>query len=154
MNLAKREHLPTLSVSAFWFSIVLLVLLCGCGVVFVSLVPIFPQPTAAPPRFLPTEPVKIETPEPTPPPTQIPKSAPVTAQVIEVRVNLRAAPNTGAEIVGKVEKNDQLTLLGRSQDSQWYQVTLAGKTELAWVFGDTLQIVSGDPKTLPAVKTP
>jgi uncharacterized protein YgiM (DUF1202 family) len=79
---------------------------------------------------------------------------PVTAKVIEVRVNLRAAPGIDAEVVGKAQKNDQFTLLGRSADSQWYQVTLAGRKDTAWVFGDTLQIVSGDPKTLPVIRTP
>lgn len=156
MNLTKREHLPTLSMSAFWFWIVLFVLLCGCGTLFVTMVPIFPKPTVAPPRVLPTQPPQTETPEPTstsaPSPTA--QLAPVTAKVIEDKVNLRAAPNTQATITGKLNKGDQITLIGRTNDSQWYQSTIAGKTQRAWVFGATVQIVSGDPKTLPVVNAP
>lgn len=156
MNLAKREHLPTLAITAFWFWIILFVLLCGCGALVISVMPIFPKQTAALPASLSTRPAQTVTPASiaTPTPTQIATPAPVTAKVIEERVNLRAAPSTDAAIVGKAERNDQFTLLGQSQDSKWFQVTLAGKTDLAWVFGDTLQIVSGNPKTLPVVKAP
>ncbi len=150
------EHLPTLAVSAFWFWMILIVLLCGCSALFISVVPIFPKPTAAPPQTAPTEPTLTDTPEALATSTLAPvaQPAPVSATVIEKRVNLRGAPSTDAEIVGKAEKNDQFTLLGRSQDGKWYQVTLAGKTDRVWVFGDTLQIVSGDPKTLPMIKVP
>ncbi len=153
----RQEHLPTLAVTAFWFWIILLVLLCGCGALFISIAPIFPKPTAAPPRIiLPKESVQTETPRssPTPPPTQTETPPPLTAKVIELRVNLRAAPSTNAKIIGTVVKNDQFTLLGRSQDGKWYQASLVGKTAPVWVFGGTLQIVSGDPKTLPVVTTP
>lgn len=151
-----KEHLPTLAVTAFWFWIMLFVFLCGCGALFISVVPIFPKNTVAPPISRPTEPALTDAPESiaTLAPKQIATPPPVVAKVIEQRVNLRAAPSTDAGIVGKADKNAQFTLLGRSQDSKWYQVTLAGKTDPAWVFADTLQIVSGDPAALPVVKTP
>jgi len=153
----QREHMPTLAVSVFWMWIILFVFLCGCGILVISVLPIFPKQAAGPPRAtLPSQSVDAETPEagPTSAPTPTATAAPVTAKVIEDRVNLRAAPSTDADIVGKAGKDDQFTLLGRSQDGQWYQVTVAGKAELAWIFGDTLQIASGDPATLPVVKMP
>ncbi len=148
------EHLPTLGLSAFWFWIVLLVLVCGCGLLFISITPIFPHPTAAaPPTSRAQAPdTDTATPEPSATPAPTATSAPIQANVIEDKVNLRSAPNTQASIVGKLNKNDRITLVGRSADNQWYQTTIAGKTAPAWVFADTLQIVSGDPTTLPIGK--
>jgi Bacterial SH3 domain len=85
-------------------------------------------------------------------PTQLPPTAtpqPVLAKVIETKVNVRAGPSTKDKIISSVKKNDQLTLVARNADSTWYQINIAGVTGPAWVFGQTLQITSGDPKTLP-----
>ncbi len=95
-------------------------------------------PTPIPTRVaLPTQPPPTATPEP------------VLATVIEVKVNVRAGPSTKDKIISSVKKNDQLTLVGRNADSTWYQINIAGATAPAWVFGQTLQIASGDPNTLP-----
>jgi hypothetical protein len=64
-----------------------------------------------------------------------------------------AAPNTQAEIIGKLEKDDQITLVGRSEDGKWYQAQIAGASEQGWVFRKTLAIVSSDPAILPVVET-
>jgi uncharacterized protein YgiM (DUF1202 family) len=147
--------LPTLAMSAFWFWIVLLVLLCGCGALFVSIVPIFPQKTAAPPIVAPTAPPASDTPDVTQTPitAKTPTPAPVTAKVTADRVNLRAGPSTQADVVGRANKDDPLTLVGRSADNQWYQGTVSGGTGTIWIFADTIQIVSGDPQSLPTVNS-
>jgi hypothetical protein len=150
----RKEHLPTLAMSAFWFWIVLLVLLCGCGALFVSIVPIFPQKTAGPPIVVPTAPLTTDTPEPSPTTQAItPTPQPVAAKVTADKVNLRAGPSTQADIVGKANKGDPLTLVGRSADDQWYQATVSGGSGTIWIFADTIQIVGGDPKSLPTVNS-
>jgi len=77
----------------------------------------------------------------------------VIATVIEQRVNLRAAPSTQAKIIGKLDNGNQITLIGRNKNGDWYQVMLAGATEPGWVFGETLQIANGDPNGLPIVES-
>jgi len=79
--------------------------------------------------------------------------SPVIATVIEQRVNLRAAPSTQAKIIGKLDNGNQITLIGRNKNGDWYQVMLAGATEPGWVFGETLQIANGDPNGLPIVES-
>jgi serine/threonine-protein kinase len=110
---------------------------------------------------LPTQPmtvVPIATPVPTvvrlptqPPPTPTP--VPVLAKVGENTVNIRAAPSRTGMIVGTLKKDAQVTLIGRSDDDQWYQIRISGAQQFGWVFGEVLQMVAGDPKTLPIVKS-
>ncbi len=90
---------------------------------------------------------------PTVPPTVAPTAtaAPITAVVIEPRVNVRSEPSTQGKIVGKIQKDDTITLIARSGDSTWYQATIAGIAQPSWVFGATLKVASGDPNAL-AVK--
>lgn len=95
-----------------------------------------PMPTVV---RLPTQPLPSATP------------APVIAKVIEKTVNVRATPSTKAKVIGTLKKDNQISLTGRNEKGDWYQVNIAGAAEPGWVFGETLQIVSGDPKTLPVV---
>jgi hypothetical protein len=82
-----------------------------------------------------------------PPPPASP--APVIAKVIEASVNVRATPSTSAKIIGKLKKDNTISLTGRSVDGKWYQATIQSLTTPGWVFGETLQIASGDANTLP-----
>jgi uncharacterized protein YgiM (DUF1202 family) len=75
----------------------------------------------------------------------------VIAKVIEKTVNVRATPSTKAKVIGSLKKDNQVSLIGRNEIGDWYQVNIAGAAEPGWVFGETLQIVSGDPKALPVV---
>lgn len=164
----RGEHLPTLALSAFWFWIVLLVLICGCGALFLTVIPSFSQHPAAPPQgHVPaSSELGTSAPEATAPATaaatsaataaatQAATAAPdaaITAKVVEDTVNARGTPDTQGTIIGKLKKNQQLTLTGRTDDSKWYQTTLAGHSDPVWVFADTLQ-VNGDPSTLPVVQ--
>jgi hypothetical protein len=94
----------------------------------------------------------IVRPPTSPPPTATPQ--PVLAKIVEQRVNVRAAPTTASQIVGKLNRNDQLIVVGRNEDGTWYQVQIAGAAELRWVFAETMQIVSGDASQLPVVPAP
>ncbi len=75
--------------------------------------------------------------------------APVIAKVIEASVNVRATPSTSAKIIGKLKKDNTISLTARNVDGKWYQATIQGLTTPGWVFAETLQIASGDPATLP-----
>lgn len=82
-------------------------------------------------------------------PTSTPQ--PVLAKVIENTVNVRAEPSTKAKVLSSLKKNNQISLVGRNDAGDWYQINLTGGAAPAWVFAATLQVVSGDPKTLPVV---
>lgn len=60
-------------------------------------------------------------------------------------------PNTSGKVIGRLEKDNKVALLGRSSDGKWYQVKIGSRAELGWVFGETLQIITGDPTTLPVL---
>lgn len=80
--------------------------------------------------------------------------APVLAKVVvENTVNIHAAPSRTGMIVGTLKKDAQVTLIGRSDDDQWYQIRISSAQQFGWVFGEVLQMVAGDPKTLPIVKS-
>jgi hypothetical protein len=74
---------------------------------------------------------------------------PVRAQVIEARVNVRAAPSRDGKIIGKVTKDQEFTVVGRSADSEWFQVELEGIAQPSWVFAQTVEVVSGTVTSLP-----
>ncbi|MCL4395794.1 MAG: SH3 domain-containing protein [Chloroflexi bacterium] len=82
-------------------------------------------------------------------PAPSPTPSVVMAKVVERRVNVRASPSTKARIVAKLLQNQQIVLTARNADSTWYQVQLAGSTQVNWVFGETIQVISGDPLALP-----
>lgn len=93
------------------------------------------------------EPASMLAPTPAPP---TPTPAPVIGKVIERRVNVRAAPNTHAKIVAWLHQNDLITLLARNSDGTWYQVKMLALSEPSWVFAELVEIISGNPATLPA----
>jgi hypothetical protein len=109
------------------------------------------KPTNTPtrtPTSLPTTPIPtiVRLPSPTPiPPTPVP----VLAKINERLVNVRAGPSTKNKIITQLKRDTQITLIGRNEDSTWYQVNIAGQAEPGWIFGETLQITSGNPSTLP-----
>ncbi len=109
-----------------------------------------PTPTRATIMALATNtpmPTTVRLPTNTPLP---PAPAPVIAKVIEASVNVRGTPSTSGKIIGKLKKDNTISLTGRSLDGQWYQATtIQGVTGPGWVFAATLQVTTGDPNTLP-----
>jgi uncharacterized protein YgiM (DUF1202 family) len=132
-------------VSGFWLLIVAGVLFCGIAALCSSLSSSVLGRMAA---GQPPESKSTATAERTEVKIAVP--VPVEGKMIEERVNLRAAPSTDAEVVGKLEKDAQITLIGRSEDGKWYQADIEGRLE-GWVFGQTLEITSGDSEILPVV---
>lgn len=118
---------------------------------------LFPSPSSTQVKSAQSGMIAARSPSPTrvalftliPPSTPSPMAASVTATVTEARVNVRAAPNTRANVVGKIKKDDVITLVGRNEESTWYQVAIPGITPPSWVFGQTLKVTNGDPRLLP-----
>ena len=110
-------------------------------------------PTSTRVAVLPTRtnvPTVILLPSPTPiPPTPVP----VLAKAPD-GANVRNKPSTKGAVVTKLAKNGQVTLIGLGPvegANVWYQVNIPDKPSPAWIRSDVIQIVSGDPKTLPPV---
>jgi len=115
---------------------------------------LFARPTTPTRIALPTiattpVPTIVRLPSPTPLP---PTPAPVIGKIIEAQVNVRAQPNTRSTILTRLRRDTQITLtaVGPTEGANvWYQINLPDRAEPAWVRSDTLEIVGGDPKTLP-----
>ncbi len=60
-------------------------------------------------------------------------------------VNLRESPNLNAAIVGSATENQNVTIVGKTAESDWYEVCcLANSTDSAWIFADLVDTDSGD----------
>lgn len=75
-----------------------------------------PTDTAAP----------TETPTDLPAPTETPTETPLPRPVVVVNsvANVRSGPGTGYSVIDQAQAGDQLDILARSQDSQWWQIAL------------------------------
>jgi hypothetical protein len=90
-----------------------------------------PQPTAQP-----TE-AGTPTPSRTPPPTGIPSPTPFVV-VSGATVNGRRGPGPGYEFVGAARQGQTLMVLGRSEDSKWWQVCCLAN-QPAWVLAELVR---------------
>lgn len=113
-----------------------------------------PSPTATPTAALiqqtntplPTETLApTETPTPTEPPptaTSPPTATPLppiaTTRII---VNVRAGPGAGFALIGKLARGVAKEILGKSQDSKWWQIDYEGK--LGWIAADFTDVRGG-----------
>lgn len=73
---------------------------------------------------------------------------PVLAQVIETRVNVRAAPNLQAQVITTIPRDRRITLIAKSEDNQWYRAEYQKGAQPGWIFGETLKIVQGNAQAL------
>jgi hypothetical protein len=48
-------------------------------------------------------------------------------------------------------QDDQIKLIGRNQEGTWFNVIIPTRSDAAWVFGETIEISSGDVQALPIV---
>lgn len=92
--------------------------------------------------------------DPAPAPTAAPELPPTGA--VRADGNVRAQPNTDATILGNVTTEEQLELLARSADGEWYRaVTQVGE---GWVSATLLEVDPAVAEALPreevAVSTP
>ena len=161
-----RQETLSLSISSCWVILVLGVLLCG-SITLCSQITTTMQTIST--NEEPTVPIPQQADEPTQEKilssvssvTPTAKAAGanhetsseatvVTAKIIEPRVNLRALPDTNAEILGKANEGEIISLIGQNADGKWYQTKMANTTN-AWIFAATVKIIEGDSKTLPQI---
>lgn len=104
--------------------------------------PTLPAPTAIP---IPTKVVDI--------PTETPNVVPVEPIVIagENDINLRRGPGTDYEVVGTLGAGDSLNIVGRNNDSSWWQVSTPD--DVAWVSAGVVKVNNaGD--AIPVIEAP
>jgi Bacterial SH3 domain len=112
------------------------------------------EPTEEVSDVLPTETVIIE-PTEEPAATDVPTDAPqptaapqgVKAVATDV-LNIRQGPARTTASLGKLQKGQEVTVVGRNGDGTWLQIQLPAKTDLGWVSADFVT-VTGDVNTLP-----
>ncbi len=124
--------------------------------------PILPTATPEPPTPTPEPP----TPTPEPPtatpeiPTETPSPEPAQVEVAAAAVNLRSGPSTGFALAGRATQGQRLSILGRTEAGDWYQVTSPDGGE-AWVVNDSALVrIIGDAagvavaENVPVLPTP
>ncbi len=112
------------------------------------------EPTVEETEVLPTETVELEPtaePEPTDEPTAEPQPTPepqvVKATATDV-LNIRQGPARTTASLGKLQKGQEVTVVGRNGDATWLQIQIPDKTDLGWVSAEFVT-VSGDINSLP-----
>jgi hypothetical protein len=68
--------------------------------------------------------------------------------VVSGTLRVRAAPNTDAEILGRLREGITVTLLARTEDSTWWQIAYPNAKQRGWIAADFTNPL-GDTNTLP-----
>lgn len=114
------------------------------------------EPTEEVTDVLPTATVLIEPtnkPEPTEAPTEAPQATPepVVVKAVPTDVlNIRQGPARTTASLGKLQKGQEVTVVGRNGDGTWLQIQIPDKTERGWISAEFAD-VTGDVNTLPVV---
>lgn len=83
-------------------------------------------------------------------PALAPASSEVTANS---SLNIRSGPSTSYSIVGTAEVGDIFKVIGKNEESTWWQIDFNGQP--AWVFGELVTLTStGDDMQLDTVRSP
>lgn len=116
--------------------------------------PTRPRPTATPPLAR-----AVAVPEPTVPPPPIQSPPPVIATIRGDSLRVRAAPNTNAAILDRLNRGDTVQAVGRNASNDWVQVLLPRDPNTrGWIAAayvelsvpiDTLPLVPSTPVPYP-----
>ncbi|MEB2289134.1 MAG: protein kinase [Anaerolineae bacterium] len=111
---------------------------------------ITPTETLAP-TTTPTA-TSTETPAPTdtPAPTATPRTT--FATILSERGNVRRGPGFEYEVIATLSREDEVLVIGVSEDGDWYQVVGSGIPGTGWVSAEVVRI-SGNPN-IPVVALP
>jgi len=95
-----------------------------------------------------------ETPAPTETPTLAPTATPRTtfATILSERGNVRRGPGFEYEVIATLSREDEVIVVGVSEDGGWYQVVGGGIPGTGWVSAEVVRI-SGNPG-IPVVVLP
>jgi len=108
-----------------------------------------PTPTDTPSPTSTTTPTQTPSPTPTATPTATP--APPGLKVTSDLLNIRSGPGTAYPTSGRLQRDDVVKAIGKSEDGKWWQIEAAeGK---GWVSGEFVS-TSGPVDQLPVVKAP
>jgi N-acetylmuramoyl-L-alanine amidase len=76
----------------------------------------------------------------------------VTGTVTTENSRVRSAPSTSAAIVARLNKGDQVKIVGRTTASDWWEIPLPSDPNArGWISADLIQ-VKGSTDTLPVVQ--
>lgn len=112
------------------------------------------EPTEEVTDVLPTETVIIEPtdkPEPTAPPTEAPQATPepVVVKAVPTDVlNVRQGPARTTASLAKLQKGQEVTVVGRNGDASWLQIQIPGQDGQGWISAEFAD-VTGDVNSLP-----
>ncbi len=123
-----------------FFVLLLFALLAACS----------PSPTPTPNATPTRTPRNTRTPFPTltPRASRTPSVSPVTAIVTDT-LRVREQPNTTARILGRLQKDNFVQLLSRTEDAQWFAIEYPQASgQVGWIFGQVV-VPSGDVTRLP-----
>ena len=78
--------------------------------------------------------------------------AAASGTVTVVRLNVRSEPSMNGTVTDALPQNATVTILGKSEDGDWYHVRMTGLSEDGWVFADyvaTGAVAPGDAAASP-----
>jgi len=85
------------------------------------------------------------------PPTTLPSTTitdePYLIVAAEI-VNVRLGPGIGYDLVGSVEAEEQLTLIGRNQPGDWWQVCCVNGDQPGWLYGQLVETHGAEQVTV------
>lgn len=108
------------------------------------------QPEAPAPEQQPAEPTVEPTATPIPQPTDTPTPEGASINIVQ-NMNIRNGPSTDYPIVGAAAVGESFKILGRNQDSTWYQIEFSGN--LGWIFGPLVEVL-GNTNVIPFAQAP
>ncbi len=130
-----REHIIILTIA-----LGVLAVLCVVGNVMRSRMPgslIVATPTPTAVQKQTPEPSSTPTPTPAAVATPTPTPAPLIGVVTVDRLRVRAGPGLDEEILGRLEKGEEVTVVGKSADGRWLQILYRkGKKGRGWVWAE------------------
>ncbi len=140
-------------------SLLLLLLLAACNTertpTVVSFIPTATEGAKVPTRMpTSTPPPETATPTDTTTPTDTPTPATPIAQALRNDIVLRGGPGSNYPITGSLQADEQIAIVGVSDDGSWYQVRLADGT-LGWLTtASALVTTFGNISGVPIAQAP
>lgn len=108
--------------------------------------------TETPTLTLTPSPTDTLTPPPTDTPTFTPTPRTTFATVLTERAIVRRGPGFEHEVVSTLNREEEVIVVGVSEDGGWYQVVVGGVAGTGWLSAETVRI-SGNPN-IPVVLLP
>jgi uncharacterized protein YgiM (DUF1202 family) len=111
---------------------------------------IIPTPTATPIVPTPTNTRVVNAEAMTPTPVKKTGSVSKASLVSTATINIRSGPGVKYEVVGQLNANVTMPIVGRTEDSSWWQIQLNNGSQ-GWVANNVVRVsqVENVPKTQP-----